>query len=39
MIRPNRMRAAVAVLVLGVAGIIGVPSLFHFQGSPTGSTS
>jgi serine protease Do len=35
MIRPNRMRAAVAVLALGIAGVVGVPSLFH--GSSAGS--
>ena len=35
MIRSNRMRAAVAVLALGVAGVVGVPSLFH--GSTAGS--
>ena len=28
MIRSHRMRAAVAVLALGVAGVVGVPSLF-----------
>jgi serine protease Do len=35
MIRPNRIRVAVAALALGVAGLVGAPNLFH--AAPAGS--